>query len=96
MLRVIERIAEHYNAQEVEFGKVYRWCPELVVVECECGKRTTFKRAGIIGNSATTCECGTDLAESFREALDAGYLEDKALHPWRYDTPDREDVGLPC
>ena len=29
-MRVIERIEGHYEAQEVEFGRVYRWTPETV------------------------------------------------------------------
>ena len=32
--KVIERIEAHYEVQDVEMGKVYRWCPESVVVEC--------------------------------------------------------------
>jgi len=95
-VRVIERVTEYYDVQEVEFGKVYRWCPELVVLECECGERATFKRVDIIRNSVTTCECGADRTDSLREALDARRLRDKELHPWRYDAKDRGDVGLPC
>ena len=41
-MQVIERVAEHYDTQEVEFGRTYRWCPECVVVECKCGKRKTI------------------------------------------------------
>jgi hypothetical protein len=48
-VEVLERLEGHYDAQEVPFGVVYRWCPECVVVECKCGKRLTLKRA----NSAT-------------------------------------------
>ena len=29
-MRVIERIGGYYEAQEVDFGVVYRWCPGLV------------------------------------------------------------------
>jgi hypothetical protein len=36
-VQVIERVAEHYDTQEVEFGIIYHWCPECVVVECKCG-----------------------------------------------------------
>jgi hypothetical protein len=28
-MRVIERIEGHYEAQEVEFGRVYRWTPKI-------------------------------------------------------------------
>ena len=37
MVKVIERSVERYEVQEVEFGRVYKWCPECVVVECDCG-----------------------------------------------------------
>ena len=36
-MRIVERIAGHYDSQVVEFGRVYTWCPECVVAECECG-----------------------------------------------------------
>ena len=31
MLTAIERTGGHYEVQEVDFGKVYRWCPEHVI-----------------------------------------------------------------
>jgi hypothetical protein len=37
-VRVIERVRGHYEVQEVECGKVYKWRPESVVVACECGE----------------------------------------------------------
>jgi hypothetical protein len=40
--RVVERTGGHYEVQKVEFGRVYRWCPKRVVVECECGERVTL------------------------------------------------------
>jgi hypothetical protein len=41
-VQVIERVAEHYDTHETEFGRIYHWCPECVVVECKCGKRKTL------------------------------------------------------
>ncbi len=39
-----------YETQDVEFSRVYRWwCPECVVVECDCGGRS------ILTASVTTC-----------------------------------------
>jgi hypothetical protein len=32
-MEVIERTKGHYDVQEVQFGTVYKWCPERVVVE---------------------------------------------------------------
>ena len=38
MVEVTKRAAGHYEVQEVEFGKVYRWRPGGgVVPECCCG-----------------------------------------------------------
>jgi hypothetical protein len=51
--KVIEHAEAHYEVQNVEFGKVYRWCPERAVDKCNCCETptlTTFR---------TTCgECG--------------------------------------
>ena len=89
-MQVIERTEGHYDAHEVEFGTVYKWCPECVVVECDCGERPTL--SGLV----TTCGwCGADHATVIREELDARQLEDEAVHPWRY-AGEREDTGLPC
>jgi len=49
MARVIERSGGRYEVQEVEFGTVYKWCPECVVVECDCGDMT------ILTPSMATC-----------------------------------------
>ncbi len=42
MAKVIERVEAHYEVQDVEMGKVYRWHPESIVVECYCGKEPTI------------------------------------------------------
>ena len=42
-MRIVERLAGHYETQDVEFGKVYTWRPESVVAECECGKDHTSR-----------------------------------------------------
>ncbi len=87
MANVIECAEGRYEVQDVEFGRVYKWRPERVVVECDCGERTA------LSGSETTCGCGADHTEVVREEL-AGSLEDEVLHPWRY-AGDREDDGLP-
>jgi len=87
-VEIIERVAGHYEAQDVEFGRVYRWCPKCVVIECDCGERRIFT------GSSTVCECGIDHTNEIREELFARWLGDEALHPWRYAT-DREGLGLP-
>ena len=37
--KIIERVKAHYEIQDVEMGKVYRWCPESIMVRCVCGER---------------------------------------------------------
>ena len=95
-MRIVERISGHYEAQEVEFGRVYTWHPECVVTECECGTRVTFRRSDVVEGSVTACECGLDHVARIREELVSEPLdeEDEAVHPWRYWHTSRE-TGLP-
>ncbi len=46
MTRDIERARAGYDAREVEYGVVYRWCPASVLVECDCGERAVLTRTG--------------------------------------------------
>jgi hypothetical protein len=80
--------AGHYEVKEVEFGQVYRWHPETVVVECNCGEKLTLTSA------TTTCEkCGADHTAVIRECV-AVRRKEEAAHPWRYYSG--EDAGSPC
>jgi hypothetical protein len=47
--RIIERVAGRYDVREMVLGRVYRWCPERVVLECDCGERP------VLMGSMTTC-----------------------------------------
>ncbi len=100
VVRIIERVAEHYDEQEVEFGKVYKWCPEGVAVECVCGERFCLCRADILSGSLSTCECGKDNISDIREEVQAeviGHLlleNEEAVHPWRY-WHTSESTGIP-
>jgi len=86
---VTEATTGHYEVQEVEFGRVYRWCPGYVVVECDCGEVSTLTE------SVPVCRwCGADYAGAVRDGLALERSGDEALHPWRY-TGDREETGLP-
>ena len=77
MAKVIECVKAHYEIEDVEMGKVYRWCPQSLVLECTCGEElplTTFK---------TTCpHCGADHTDAAQAKLVAR-PEDKGDHPWR-------------
>lgn len=87
-MEIIERVAGHYEAQDVEFGRVYRRCPECVVIECDCSERRIFT------GSSSVCGCGMDHADEIREELSARWLKEGELHPWRY-ARDRAGLGLP-
>lgn len=89
---ILERIRGHYDVQEVEFGRVYRWRPERVVAECGCGAMTILASSA---SSSTACSlCGTNLSTTAREEPTAEQPDAETLHPWRYEE-DREDAGLP-
>ena len=77
MAKVIERVQAHYEVQDVEMGKVYRWRPETVVVECTCGEQLSLSAF------ETTCpECGADHAAIVEEML-VVRPADEGDHPWR-------------
>ncbi len=93
-MRIVERVEGHYETEDVEFGKIYRWCPESVVVECECGKSLMYTRSALIG-SVVTCECGKDHTARIRGDLVIQMLkEDETVHPWRY-WRSSEESGIP-
>jgi len=102
-VEILERLKGHYEAQEVPFGVVYRWCPPCSVVECECGRRLTLKRSNPLDFPTDVCECGEDSTDYDQEEelevveVVVGELmeEDEALHPWRY-AGERKGRGLPC
>jgi len=87
--KVIGRVEASYDVQEVQFGKVYRWCPECLVLECECGERLSLSAF-----MPYCAGCATDHAAAVQEELPDRRLGDEALHPWRY-SEDREDGGIP-
>ena len=89
--KVIERDRAHYDVQKVEFGKVYKWQPESVLIECECGEMVALTL------SKPLCEqCGAEYTGLVRESLtDRRLREDERLHPWRYSEDRDDDAGLP-
>jgi hypothetical protein len=75
--KVIERVQAHYEVQDVEMGKVYRWQPESIVVECYCGNTLTLTA---LKNACG--KCGADLRATVEEVLEARPNEE-VNHPWR-------------
>jgi len=56
LAKLIEKVEAGYEVEEVEFGTVYRWCPENVVIECDCGQSFSVKGA----KDASCPRCGAD------------------------------------
>ncbi len=88
MVKVIGRVHAHYEVQDLEMGKVYRWCPEKVVVECSCGNRETFSAS----RTPLCSRCGADHTDITQEVLEAR-PEDKVDHPWRSLQPFTLTLG---
>ena len=63
MTTVIERTEGHYEVREIPYGKDYVWCPECVVVECDCKEKITLTA------SQTICKCGADHTTLVHEEL---------------------------
>jgi hypothetical protein len=76
MTTMIECTEGHYDVQETSYGKDYVWCPEHVVVECDCGQKP------VLNASETVCRCGADHAALVREELASRGASDGASHPW--------------
>ena len=63
-MAAIEYTEGRYEVHDVGFGRVFKWRPEIALVECDCGVLTTLDR------SETTCAwCGADHAVLVREEL---------------------------
>jgi hypothetical protein len=96
-MKVIERVAEHYDTQEVEFGRMYTWCPEYVVLECsKCGKKMTLTRAELI-HTQPECECGRGHTARAREEVVIQLVDEEYEahhHPWHFDLQSQEDQHL--
>src|SRR5215204_1756201 len=101
-MQVIEHLEEHYELQEVPFGRVYKWCPESAVVECDCGESTIFKTSTLT-SSVVFCECGADYMADIQEEWQRQQpevlgqtLEDyeTAHHPWHHETQAQEGQHL--
>ena len=80
--QVIEHVEAHYEVQAMEMGTLYRWCPESVVIECDCGQSFSVE-----GAKAASCpRCGAEHRGDASRGL-AGKLltEEEAYHPTRQE-----------
>ncbi len=102
MTAVIEHVEGHYETHVVSYGQAYIWCPECVVVACDCGEMV------ILTASESVCGCGTDHDVLFREASASHDLRHETAHPWdreyqewrerreeylRSEVPYRQELG---
>ena len=76
MTTMIECTEGHYEVQRTSYGEAYVWCPERVVVQCDCGERAVLR------TSETVCSCGADHTALFWEELASRGVSDGASHPW--------------
>jgi len=87
MTTMIECTKGHYEVQRTSYGEAYVWCPERVVVGCDCGE------SPILSTSGTVCSCGADHASLVRKVL----ASQTAPHPWdtEYDRwSNKQDADL--
>lgn len=86
---VVEYMRGHYEAREIHFGKDYVWCPECVVVECECGERVHFT-----ASEDAFCGCGREHSEVVREEMESRRMRGNGDAPWREELrfgPERSE-----
>ena len=90
MAKVIERVEAHYDVQKLEFGRVYKWRPGSVLLEC--GEMVDLTA------SETTCRgVRAEHTRLVREDLTERRLEadEEVLHPWRYSRKSNNETSLP-
>ena len=76
MATMIEFTEGHYEVQETSYGKDYVWCPEHVLVECDCGQKL------VLSPAETVCRCGVDHVALVEEELASRGASDGPSHPW--------------
>lgn len=80
-VRILAYVEAHYEIQEVPYGKVYAWCPECFLVECECGEELIF------ASSSSPCPCGADYAAVYQELAEMSkegpQNVEAGSRPWR-------------
>ena len=77
-MKVVGCVGAHYELQDVQMARVYRWHPASITLECECGERTTLT------SSRTSCVgCGADHTEVIVEVLEKRMEEGKGRHPYQ-------------
>ena len=88
MAAVIEHVEGHYETHIMPYGQAYVWCPECVVVGCDCGEMLTLT------TSECVCGCGADHAALVREITASHDPRRGALHPWDREYREWQDEFL--
>jgi hypothetical protein len=79
--QIVERVKAHYEVQEVELGTVYIWCPESVVVECDCEQ--TFTTEGAMVASCPRCGAEHTVGVAREQGVKPPLTEEEAYRPVR-------------
>ena len=77
--QVIEHVEAHYEVQVMEGGTLYRWCPESVVIECDCGQSFTVEGAKV----ASCPRCRANHSGVARGLASKLLTEEEAYRPTR-------------
>lgn len=77
-METVEVEAPRYEAQEIPFGRVYKWLPPKVALECSCGNLCVFTRA----RDARCALCQRDHAAAVEEGI-AQADGEGLMHPWQ-------------
>ncbi|MGH3087347.1 MAG: hypothetical protein ACRDSJ_08520 [Rubrobacteraceae bacterium] len=86
---IVEHTRGHYEVREIPHGRDYVWCPECVVVECDCGERLNFT-----GSEEAICRCGRDHSGVVRDELEGRRMRGEGDAPWREELkggPERSE-----
>ncbi|CAA9460351.1 MAG: hypothetical protein AVDCRST_MAG28-3201 [uncultured Rubrobacteraceae bacterium] len=88
---IVERMAEHYEVEELEdIGRTYKWRPAQLVAMCRgCGRRATFEESYLLVSVVKCDRCGERSSVEIKERM-----ADEEAHPWRYWRP-KEGAGIP-
>jgi hypothetical protein len=87
-MRVMERLAGHYDVEEVEFGRVYKWVPGSAQIECDCGQSFTAE-----GATGACPRCGAEQAVVVKGLGDKPLTEEEVYYPthWEYEAWMKEE-----
>jgi hypothetical protein len=75
---IVEQVEAYYEVHEMEMGTLYRWCPQSLVLRCNCEANPNLTTS-----KTTYSGCGADHAAITEVVLDPRPEEDRVIRPWR-------------